>query len=392
MSVRVHRYLLVGPKLAALVAVLWLAFVLGGSQTSTAGLTCGPSADPASGWAAGCSSQEIGLAGGLADLAETQIALMSDPDDDPDDGQGEDDDPPLPANSEPVADAGPDRTVFLAETVTLDGSGSRDADGDPLTFSWSLTSVPAGSTATLSDPAAVMPSFVVDLPGAYVVQLVVNDGTTDSAPDTATIATPVEPPIADAGPDQTVFVTDTVTLDGSGSSDPNGDPLTFSWFIVSTPAGSTATLSDPAAVMPSFIVDLFGTYEVQLIVNDGTGDSLPDTVLITTENSPPVADAGPDQTPLVGETVTLDGGGSSDVDGDLLTFSWSLTTVPAGQRRGALTTLRRSCRASWPMSPAPMWPSWSSTTAWPIATRIRSRSRPGTPIPWPMPVPIRRRS
>ncbi len=233
-------------------------------------------------------------------------------------------------NSPPVADAGPDQTVLVNDTVTLDGSGSSDVDGDPLTFAWSFTSVPAGSTATLSDPTAVMPTFTVDVAGTYVVQLIVNDGTVDSAPDDVVITTGNSPPVADAGPDQTVLVNDTVTLDGSGSSDVDGDPLTFAWSFTSVPAGSTATLSDPTAVMPTFTVDVAGTYVVQLIVNDGTVDSAPDDVVITTGNSPPVADAGPDQTVLVNDTVTLDGSGSSDVDGDPLTFAWSFTSVPAG--------------------------------------------------------------
>ena len=233
-------------------------------------------------------------------------------------------------NSPPVADAGPDQTVLVTESVTLDGSGSSDVDGDPLTFSWSLTSVPAGSTAQLSGTAAVMPTFNVDLPGSYIAQLIVNDDTVDSAPDTVLIDTANSPPVADAGPDQTVFVTDTVTLDGSGSTDVDGDLLSFSWSLVATPAGSLATFSDTTAVMPTFEVDLPGVYVAQLIVNDGTVDSPPDTVTIDTTNSPPVADAGPDQTVFVTDVVTLDGSGSSDVDFDLLSYRWSFTAVPAG--------------------------------------------------------------
>ncbi|MHC4148320.1 MAG: choice-of-anchor D domain-containing protein, partial [Planctomycetota bacterium] len=90
-------------------------------------------------------------------------------------------------NRPPIANAGPDQTVLVAATVTLDGSASSDPDGDTLTFGWSFVSVPAGSNASLSNPAAVMPTFVPDLPGTYVAQLVVNDGTLDSAPDTVTI-------------------------------------------------------------------------------------------------------------------------------------------------------------------------------------------------------------
>ena len=241
-------------------------------------------------------------------------------------------------NRVPVADAGPDQTVSVGDTVQLDGSGSSDPDGDPLTFEWVFTSLPPGSSAVLSDPTAEMPTFVADVPAddqnPYVVQLVVNDGMADSAPDTVAITTENRVPVADAGPDQTVTTGDTVQLDGSGSSDPDGDPLTFEWVFTSRPPGSSAELSDPNAEMPTFVADVpaddQNPYIVQLVVNDGLTDSAPDTVAITTENSLPVADAGPDQTVFIGETVQLDGSGSSDVDGDPLTFEWAFTSRPPG--------------------------------------------------------------
>ena len=196
------------------------------------------------------------------------------------------------ANTAPVANAGPDQTVTAGDTVTLDGSGSSDADGDTLTLLWSLTSVPAGSAAALSDPTAVGPTFVADVAGTYVAQLVVNDGTVDSAPDMVSITAGAgnTAPVADAGPDQTVFVGDTATLDGSASSDVDiGDTLSFAWSLTSRPAGSSAALSDATAVGPTFVADVAGTYVAQLIVNDGTVDSAPDTVTITA-NEPAVLD------------------------------------------------------------------------------------------------------
>ena len=89
------------------------------------------------------------------------------------------------------------------------------------------------------------------------------------------------PPQADAGPDQTVAVGATVTLLGNGSSDADGDPLTFAWELLVRPPGSQAALSNPTSVNPTFVVDRPGSYMAQLTVNDGDLDSLPATVTIT---------------------------------------------------------------------------------------------------------------
>jgi hypothetical protein len=68
------------------------------------------------------------------------------------------------------------------------GDTSTDADGDTLTYAWTIASKPAHSAAALSDPAAVAPTFTADLEGRYQVRLVVNDGTASSPPQTIAIA------------------------------------------------------------------------------------------------------------------------------------------------------------------------------------------------------------
>ncbi len=90
-------------------------------------------------------------------------------------------------NTLPVPNAGPDQAVSLGATVTLDGSGSADADGDTLTYQWVFTSRPEGSTASLSNVGTAQPTFQPDVPGTYVLSLTVFDNMGSGTPDSVTI-------------------------------------------------------------------------------------------------------------------------------------------------------------------------------------------------------------
>ncbi|GJL65049.1 MAG: hypothetical protein NPIRA05_00200 [Nitrospirales bacterium] len=232
-------------------------------------------------------------------------------------------------NSTPVANAGVNQQVFIGDTVSLDGSGSSDVDGDRLQFTWKLNSKPEGSRAILSDPNAITPSFEVDQLGTYLAELIVNDANLESHPSAVTITTENSRPVADAGHDQSVKVGDLVVVDGSRSSDADEDTLlTYSWSLIAVPLGSAVELSDRISPNPNFSPDLPGTYVAQLIVSDGVINSKPSKVVISTTNSRPIADAGPDQTATVGNTVVLDGRNSFDIDGSPLTYHWSLLQQP----------------------------------------------------------------
>jgi parallel beta-helix repeat protein len=140
-------------------------------------------------------------------------------------------------------------------------------------------------------------------------------------------------PVADAGEDQSVHVGSVVTLDGSGSFDQDANyPLTYAWEFVSVPEGSTAVLSGADTAAPTFATDWIGDYIVSLVVTDsGAAVSESDQVLVSTYNTPPVADAGEDQAIIViGSTVQLDGTQSYDVDGDDFVYAWSFAAVPLG--------------------------------------------------------------
>jgi len=204
----------------------------------------------------------------------------------------------------------------VGDTVTLDGTGSHDVDGDFLTYSWSFTSKPSGSTATLDTIDPVHPTFVVDMLGSYVVQLMVNDGTVNSAADAVSVNILNSPPVADAGPDQTVFVGDTVTLDGTGSIDVDGDWLSYNWSFTSKPTGSTATLDTTDPLHPTFVVDVAPIYVVQLIVNDGIVDGTPDTLIIVVNDLDSDNDGMPDSWEQANGLDPYISDGVGDLDGD----------------------------------------------------------------------------
>lgn len=189
---------------------------------------------------------------------------------------------PNDTNSGPTADAGPDQTVLTGSVVDLDGSASTDPDQDQLAYNWILLYRPPGSAAVMINDTDVDPQFQADVPGSFVAQLTVNDGDLSST-DTVEIVSemPNDVPVANAGTDLTVIVGSTVQLDGSHSFDPNSDPLTYEWTMVSKPASSLAFLVGETSPGPVFTADALGSYVVELIVDDGKSASYPDSVDIT---------------------------------------------------------------------------------------------------------------
>jgi hypothetical protein len=143
-------------------------------------------------------------------------------------------------------------------------------------------------------------------------------------------------PVADAGPNQSVAAASTVTLSGSGSYDPDGDPMTFVWTFDGVPEGSALeggsfAVNEAAEVATSFSPDVLGTYVISLVVTDAPGNtSTPDRTLVeVVTGEAPVADAGSDHTATTGTAVSLDGTESIDPLGRDLNYTWELAKAPA---------------------------------------------------------------
>ncbi|NVJ62172.1 MAG: fibro-slime domain-containing protein, partial [Gammaproteobacteria bacterium] len=236
-----------------------------------------------------------------------------------------------PSNVAPVAKAGRDQSGEVGESIQFDGSASHDADGDELTYRWSIESAPSGSQAELSDASAVKPGFIPDVEGEYRLQLIVNDGIVDSRPDRVVLCVVGNTrPVAVAGSDKVSTVGSTVSLSGADSYDADGDSLSYEWRLISKPQDSNTNLEFEDSVDTSLLLDVAGEYVAQLIVNDGVVDSEPDTVVITTQNLRPVANAGDDKAAQTGDLVNLDGTASYDPDGDAITYQWSIVSKPQG--------------------------------------------------------------
>lgn len=239
----------------------------------------------------------------------------------------------LPApNMPPVANAGPDQTLFIpASSTMLNGSASKDNDGVITSWHWLQLSGPSPSTLDTPDSATTNAGGLTE--GSYSFELTVTDDSLAISKDTVVVTVKVnQPPTAAAGND--IFLTlpaSSVQLNATGSVDPDGSIASYSWSELSGPA--TYTISDSTAIKPTISGLTKGVYTVLLTVTDNQGATASDTLIITVyppRNTPPIANAGPDQTiVLPASSVVLNGTASKDNDGIITTWHWRQLSGPS---------------------------------------------------------------
>jgi len=189
-------------------------------------------------------------------------------------------------NKIPVADAGADQTILIGDVVTLDGSNSYDPEASNLTYTWSVTS-PSGILAQLTNSSTASPSFIAEELDKYIVSLRVTDESgNNSILSLCAIYVTAEtnPPVANAGEDQTKAQGDIVQLDGKQSYDPAHYQLTYYWYWDANeiPEGSSPIIDNDASSTPLLTAGTPGTYKIHLTVSNDIL-SADDEVMITIE-------------------------------------------------------------------------------------------------------------
>ncbi len=193
-------------------------------------------------------------------------------------------------NRAPIADAGKTIIATRGSKVSLDGSASNDPDNDAISYSWQQV---YGPVVTLAGPTSANPSFTMPHTSGYVIfALTVNDGKNESITDTVTVKINNTAPIAKiTNITDNIIAGEKVSLDGSASSDAEGDALVYHWKQV---LGTPVVLQDAESATPTFTApQISGHLIFELSVNDGEFTSHTATVVVSVKHETPLVDTNP---------------------------------------------------------------------------------------------------
>ena len=236
----------------------------------------------------------------------------------------------------PIANAGLnqifDPTKTNSSQVILDGSDSRDADGGNLTsFSWTQVNGPPVilEGADTSKATFVAPKVSKDTTLTFRLTVTDNDNATSSAITSVLLKHANTPPVVVITPgNQTIEITGgntfEVTLDGASTTD-DGNITSYRWTQISGPTVSLtgADTANPSFIIPQVSRDTTLTFRLTVTDNDNATSSAITNVLVKHVNTPPLADAGTNQTVNENTTnVILDGSKSIDRDGTIKLYVW----------------------------------------------------------------------
>jgi hypothetical protein len=243
-----------------------------------------------------------------------------------------------PVNQPPSVNAGPDVAVTLPAPANLVGTVTDDGLPNPpgaVTTTWSQVSGPG--TTTFASPNAVSTTATFSAAGTYVLRLTANDGALSASDDVTVTVSPAppvnQPPVVNAGPDQTIVAGNWAILHGSVTDDGLPNPpgkLTPLWTVVSGPGAVTWQTTASVETAAQMVVP--GTYVLRLTVSDSALSGSDDVqVNVLPQNQPPVVNAGPDQAVVLGAAASLAGTVSDDGQPPppaVFTITWSMVSGP----------------------------------------------------------------
>ncbi|RZK47338.1 MAG: tandem-95 repeat protein, partial [Pedobacter sp.] len=245
----------------------------------------------------------------------------------------------VPVNQLPVANAGTNITITLPiNSATLNGTQSNDPDGNIASYLW--TQVAGPNTATITNGGLTRPVVSGLVQGVYTFRLTIRDDNGATASDAVNVtvnaaAVPVNQlPVANAGTNITITLpTNSATLNGTQSNDPDGNIASYQWTQVSGP--NTATITNGGLTRPVVSGLIQGVYTFRITIRDDNGATASDVVTVTVNpaaapvNQAPVANAGADiNITLPANNTAINGSLSDDADGTIASYQWTQVSGP----------------------------------------------------------------